>query len=243
MRVGAIARPRIVGLAGYRSGPGAARIAAILALAAAVAAARPAGAHETETCPGLDDSPYRVDLVVDTPASRVHHDRSIDQLGGMVAHGPGARVLGATDAGLEFGWRVDMRSAPYRGGYCVWVAGLRLTVRYPSPDIFIAREYRRGTCQYRNILAHEQEHVRISRATIKRFLPRLHMLLTSLRIPTAQRPLHAASAARAEDELGALMRDLVDPVYQDMAQALAGEQADLDSPASYRRLFRHCPDW
>lgn len=243
MRGGAGARPRLGGLARCRSALPALRGAAALALALAVAAGRPAGAHEAEACAEVSDIPYDVDLVVETPPSRVHHDRSVAQLGGMVAHGPGARVLGAANAGLEFGWGMDMQSMHSGGGHCVWVARLRLTVRYPSPDIYIAREYRKGSCEYRAILAHEEEHVRISRATIKRYLPRLHMLLTSLRIPTALRPIHAASLAQAEQDLSALMRDLVHPVYREMARALTREQADLDSPASYRRLFRRCRDW
>jgi hypothetical protein len=215
----------------------------VLVLVGALFAAAPAAGHQDEDCAGVSDIPYDIDLVVDIPPSRVHHDRSIEQLGGMVAHGPGARVLGAANAGLEFGWGMDMQSVRSGGKYCVWVARLRLTVRYPSPDIYIAREYRKGSCQYRTILAHEQEHVQISRATIKRYLPRLHLLLTSLRIPTAQRPIRTATLEQAEEDLSALMRDLVDPVYREMARALTSEQASLDSPASYRRLFRRCRDW
>jgi hypothetical protein len=203
----------------------------------------PAGPARAAECPGDDDAPYDIDLDVDTPNARLHHDRSISELGRMTIHSPRGRILGLAKTALEFGWRVSFGSETLGEGNCVWVSGLRLIVKYPTPDIYVAREYRKGSCQYRTILDHEAQHVRISKATIKRYLPRLHMLLTSLRIPTPRRPVYVTSTKRGEARLHALMRDLVEPVYREMAVALANAQANLDSPASYQRYRRRCRKW
>ena len=118
-----------------------------------------------------------------------------------------------------------------------------LTIRQPSPDIYVAREYRRSSCAYQAVLAHERRHMTISREQINRYLPRLRWVLTSLRIPTAERPIYVTSAEAAKTEVRALMRALTEPLFQEMSAALREEQAKLDSPASYRRLRKKCKRW
>ena len=83
----------------------------------------------------------------------------------------------------------------------------------------------------------------IAREQINRYLPRLRWVLTSLRIPTAERPIFVASAEAAKSEIGTLMKELAEPLFQEMRQALNAAQAELDSPASYRRLRKKCKRW
>ncbi len=200
-------------------------------------------AHAEPECAGSPDIPYDIELVVDTPTARIHHDRSIADLGRLTVHGPGSRILGLAKTGLDFGWYVGFESVPKGEGFCLWVARVRLTARHASPDIYVARKYRRGGCQYRAVLAHERQHIRASRELINRYRPRLNMALTSLRIPTGRRPVYVTSREEAKAKLRALMADLAEPVYREMTAQLAKAQATLDSPASYRRLFKMCQSW
>jgi hypothetical protein len=85
--------------------------------------------------------------------------------------------------------------------------------------------------------------MKISREQIDRYLPRLRWVLTSLRIPTAERPIYVTSAEAAKSEVRVLMKDLAEPLFQEMSQALRKAQAKLDSPASYRRLRKQCKRW
>ncbi len=194
-------------------------------------------------CPGDRDIDHDIELEIDIPEPRLHHNLSIAQLGLRMPHGPGARVLGLADVRLDFGWSVGFEWRPWDDGFCFWVRRTELTIRHPSPDIYIAREYRRGTCPYRTILGHEQRHIRISKELIDRYIPRLRWVLTSLRIPTGERPVFVASAEDAKPEISALMKELAEPLFQEMAKALREAQAKIDSPASYRRLRKACRNW
>ena len=127
-----------------------------------------APARAEPECAGSPDLPYDIDLQVDTPTARIHHDRSIADLGRLTVHGPGSRILGLAKTGLDFGWDVGFESEPKGDGFCFWVESVRLTARHASPGIYVAREYRRGGCQYRAVLAHEQQHIRTSRDLINR---------------------------------------------------------------------------
>ncbi len=200
-------------------------------------------AQATADCPGDPGIGHDIELKIDIPEPRLHHDFSIAELNRKALRGPGHRVLGLADTGLEFGWAVRFEWQPQGVGYCFWVRRTELAVRHPSPDIYVAREYRRGSCPYRTILAHERQHMRISREQIDRYLPRLRWVLTSLRIPTGGRPIFVTSAEAAKIEIRELMKELAEPLFQEMNAALRTEQAKLDSPASYRRLRKKCRRW
>lgn len=194
-------------------------------------------------CPGDPDIDHDIALEIDIPEPRLHHDLGIADLGQMALHGPRQRVLGLADTGLEFGWGVRFEWQARGDGFCFWVRRTELTIRHPSPDIYVAREYRRGSCPYRAILSHERRHMSISRDQINRYLPRLRWVLTSLRIPTGERPVFVASPEAAKTEVRALMKELAEPLFQEMGRALRAAQAKLDSPASYRRLRQACKNW
>ena len=194
-------------------------------------------------CPGDPGIGYDIELKIDIPEPRLRHDLGIAELNREAPHRPGQRVLGLAATGLEFGWAVRFEWQPWGAGYCFWVRRTEMAIRHPSPDIYVAREYRRGSCPYRAILAHERQHMSTSRKQIDRFLPRLRWVLTSLRIPTGARPIFVTSAEAAKSEVRALMKELAEPLFREIGQALRKAQAKLDSPASYRRLRKKCKSW
>ncbi len=213
---------------------------AILAALSLMAATEVLAASD---CPGDPAIGYDIELKIDIPEPRLHHNLGTAELDRRAPHGPGTRVLGLADTGLEFGWAVRFEWQPQGAGSCFWVRRTELAIRHPSPDIYVAREYRRGSCPYRAILAHERQHMSTSRAQINRFLPRLRWVLTSLRIPTGGRPIFVSSAEAAKTEVRALMKELAEPLFREIGQALRAAQAKLDSAASYRRLRKACKNW
>jgi TPR repeat protein len=194
-------------------------------------------------CTGDPDRAYKLEMHLDVPRARLHEDRGIDELGEMSFHGPNARVLGLTNTQLEFGWHVQFAATPLGDGYCFWVARVDLSLRYPSPDVYVAREYRPGSCPYRAVLHHEEEHVAITRRIVEHYGPRLETALTSLLIPTGLRPMVVDSADEAKGEMQALMKELVDPIYREMMAELRQAHGELDSPRSYRAARKRCPRW
>ena len=64
-----------------------------------------------------------------------------------------------------------------------------------------------------------------------------------MRIPTGPRPVLVGSPEQAKSEVRALMKDLAEPLFREMAKALGAAQATVDSPASYKRLFKQCKKW
>ncbi len=190
-------------------------------------------------CPGSPDTPYEVKVRMEFPPASINHDLSIEKLTGGF-HG---NVRGMMVGRGEVKFATEYSVVPFGNKFCFWVQSIPVTLRYPSIKIYIAKKYDTRSCQYRAILDHEKDHVRVARDNLERYAPRMRSALTSLLIPTGRAPEVVASPEQAKREVDALARKLLGPVVKYMFADLHKAQAAVDSPESYRRLFRRCRNW
>ena len=94
----------------------AAQATAAQATAAQATAAQATAAQATVDCPGDPGIDHDIELKVDIPEPRLHHDLGIAELNRKAPRGPGHRVLGLADTGLEFGWAVRFEWQPRGAG-------------------------------------------------------------------------------------------------------------------------------
>jgi hypothetical protein len=113
-------------------------------------------------------------------------------------------------------------------------------VVYRSLTIFVASEYKKGSCPYAKILRHEREHVAIAHRNLARFKPRIRSALAPLLIPKAGQPLKIGLNDDPRAELTRLFSKLVSPVLEDMMEDLSTSQAKIDTPESYAKVPRGC---
>jgi hypothetical protein len=185
-----------------------------------------------------------VSLEVHVPPARVHHDHKIADLKKASFHGPRGQVVGLTRIALRLQWELDVAARALGKAFCFWVNGIHLNLRYPTPDIYVAREYRPGSCPYRVILAHEKEHVRITRTVVRRYASRLRQELSSLAIPTRSRPtLVLDSPEQAQGRIQAQIEKRVQPLFQELQDKLRQANARLDTLGEYRRSRDRCSHW
>ena len=144
---------------------------------------------------------------------------------------------------LQIQTRVEHATQKWDGHYCYWLQGIEVELLYKSLEVYVAREYKRGSCEYKAILRHEREHVAIARRNLEKFKPKVRYALTSLLLPTPDRPIKLASAGASEAALEALLEKVLDPVYQEMQEDLNKAQAAIDTPQSYARVRAQCSNW
>ena len=201
-------------------------------------------ARSDERCPPYDDGPgYGANVQVEIPKAKLDRSRSRNQLTGFSPHGRGVQVLGLTRAGYELSTTSNYAYYQVDGGNCFWVDNVDVVLRYQSMDVYVAKEYRPGSCACRAILAHEQQHVDIARSFVQRYRPCIRSALTSLRIPTARAPSFADSIDRAQARSNSLLQELLQPVYRQLERSMDVAQAEIDTPQAYRRVLRQCADW
>ncbi|MES2150139.1 MAG: hypothetical protein V4508_10130 [Pseudomonadota bacterium] len=113
---------------------------------------------------------------------------------------------------------------------------VRVNLTFPRMDVYVAREFSPGSCSFREILAHEMQHVAIYREQ----LPRLERLIRArLNERFANRPLYAPNGAG----ITALEREVDDwlrPMIQTELKIIEDAQMALDTPEEDHRLTHAC---
>ena len=206
-------------------------------------AGRPIQQAEGQDCPPFPDPGFRIDVRIEIPPAPVNHSYSKAELTQANFHGRRSKVLGLMVPDLNISASGNYEAVRYGDAYCFWVKGITVLLGYRSIEIFVASEYKPGSCPYRVILRHEQDHVRVARRNLNRYAPTVRGALTSLLIPKASAPVKIASPEAAEAEFQSLYKMLLEPVYKEMLTALQKAQALVDSPPEYRRTFKLCRNW
>jgi hypothetical protein len=192
---------------------------------------------------GMPDAPYHVDVRIEFPAINFDHTRSIAELGKISGAGHGSRILGLMKPDMRLKTLPKAQGMSNGNQFCFWVNGFEIVLRYSQIDVYVAKEYPVGSCNYKATLEHEMEHVEVARRNLERFAPKIRDALESGNIPTAQTPIIVANAAEATRDVRAISEENLKGVYISMVRALRKAQGKVDSPQSYARVFRRCPKW
>ncbi len=200
-------------------------------------------AQAGETCAGAPQERFDVNVRTETPPPKVNHNLNRVQLGSMAFHGMTDSILGLHIHGIKIEYRAKHAAEPDGNGYCFWIRSIDVLLRYDAPDIYIAKDYRRGSCNYKAILGHEKRHEIVAREVIKRYIPRFRSLFTSLLIPKPKSAILVSSREDGKRKTEALLMQIIQPVYKEFESALAKEQAEVDALREYRKVLRQCKRW
>jgi len=216
-------------------------LTACFAVACITASAPGATAAE---CEAPDDaSSFVVNVHIDPGKPNISNKLSKAQLSGALSHGRRRQILGVMQGDVDLRWRINYKIEEFRDGICFWVASADIELAYRQLDVYIAREYEPGSCQYEAILDHENEHVQVARSIMSPYAQQIRASLTTLSIPTRDLPSVADTAEQAHAQVNAVFRQQLMPVREQMYQVVRARQADVDTRENYGRTFRQCRKW
>ena len=191
----------------------------------------------------MPERAFKVKVEMHFPDPPINHSLSADQLSRKTLHGGGSQVLGLMQPDLNISTQNRYGTIKIGNTLCFWVEEIQVRMIYKAVEVFIARDYKPGSCEYRAVLAHEQSHVRVARENLNRYAPEARRALTSLLIPTPDRPVEIDRPEAADKALKRLYNKILDPVYKRMLSELQAKQAALDTPQSYAKVMRRCRNW
>ncbi len=194
-------------------------------------------------CEAQQDRDFKVHVSLSIPSAPIDHSLSASELTARTFHSADSQVLGLMSPDLEITTASTHATQTRDDLVCFWLESIDVELTYKSIEVYIAREYKRGSCEYKAVLRHEREHLRIARDNLERFKPRVRAALTSLLIPTPDRPVQLKSADDAEEQYDALFQRILQPVYGEMLADLDAAQGKIDTPKSYARVRRKCNNW
>lgn len=177
-----------------------------------------------------------------------HHEFNTAQIEGMSgirAPSRNAREPGLTVFETEMSLSDDLEfeSTQATGPFRAWVKRADVDFSMKRLEVYVSSQYPVGSCQYRAVLAHENDHVSINRRTYQRYLKKLKKELGRLALPTRSRPWVVRTQQEASDRVSAMLRSVRDRVETEFMSENRRLNAKIDTLASYRRVSAKCKNW
>ncbi len=216
----------------------------VAALAAGLMAPVPALAAP---CPVADVSP-RISLqinsgrvVYNTRKDRRQLRRLQGQRGGP-SRKRGWHPIGLTLTELKFRMKISINTLPRQGsGHCATVGAVEAELGFGDITVYVDKRYRKGSCQYRSVIEHENEHVAIFRNTLDRYAPRVEDRLT--RAAEKLKPVAANTPNQAAERLQKALQRQMKPLFKEMNRVLDSKNDGIDTAANYKREQARCSKW
>ncbi len=202
-----------------------------------------AGGCATPKAPGILSEP-----VVKT--TRYDFSRSRDSLEGfsidtVSPYGPGhqAKIGGLMSGEIRVQTRIRFMQEkhPARGRGCVHIDNVDLII-HVSPTIYVASEYKQGTCQHKAIIEHEKQHVQIDTDIARRHAVDLKNVITAHLRSSGYSfgPFPIESLPQAQERVQAQIHTLVEAHNKEMTRDRMARQQQLDSLDEYERVAAQC---
>lgn len=160
-------------------------------------------------------------------------------MSGMISR---TRSLGVTYAETKFNLSAGSRvRAESDGSYCVALAELTAEFGFERMEVYIAREFAYGSCQYNAILDHENQHVSINQAVLEDFAPLVRAALE--REVAKLTPVRVADASDGVNLLLTRLQARLDGLAKAFHDQRDARNAAIDTVENYRALGELCPAW
>lgn len=152
--------------------------------------------------------------------------------------------LTAAEQELNTNFQCGALETVHNRRYCVWADSVEVEFSYTKMDVYVSSQYPVGSCAYRVILAHENQHVAINNRALQKYLDLMRQALRRNRtIPTKDHPLVTSSFKEGQDIIAARVSRIIQPLYGRYKQEVLRENRKIDTMRNYRRIQAQCKDW
>lgn len=183
---------------------------------------------------------------------RYDHGRSRDALKSMgndtvSPYGPEAvtHVSGLMNGEIltEQSIKFMQETWPHRNRGCVHLdsVNVKITVK---PVIYIAREYKQGTCRYRSIVEHEMRHLAVDQQVAALYKTRIEQAIKAelVAAPVALGgPVPLSTISREQEKIQLRFEGLLKKYNAEMSAERKARQQSVDTLAEYERVRAQCP--
>ncbi len=152
------------------------------------------------------------------------------------------RILGLTLTDFKYSIKTSVRLLPIKGGrYCAEPVSYDLSIGYADFLVYIDRKYRRGSCEFRAILNHEDAHVALYRAYLTRYLPKIER--QAREAAARVRPVVVSTPDLGAKYIQNQVQRRIEPLIKKLNREADDSNARIDTPKSYRNIQLLCDNW
>lgn len=164
----------------------------------------------------------------------------------FIAKYPGTpdTTLGLTVADLQVKMIGEPRLSQNGRNSCVSLKEINFQIGYDDILVYIHKDYKPGSCQYRVVKDHENYHVAVHRQAMSFFKSDIE---TALRKAVSKlKPEYVQSSAQAQrivDKQVAQIQKEIAPLLNHINQKIREKNAAIDTPQSYEATSKLCKTW
>ena len=128
-----------------------------------------------------------------------------------------------------------------RSGYsqtaCTQIKAMRVQFGFKDNKIYVAREFPRRSCPFRQVLEHEEKHKNVDRSILKDYQDRLRADFAAFAMEIG---VLRGGGGGAERQIDAMLKDRLDKLSQELQSERRARQGQVDSEEEYQRIQDSC---
>ncbi len=152
-------------------------------------------------------------------------------------------MLGLGGGEIETSYRTEFEVSPFDGGYCVVLHEIRASL-IAKPQIHVASNFEEGSCEYSEVLFHEQKHIEALRLFHRKHTKNLRNELNviSKSIPSVN-PVPQNEVSDVQKRILQYVQVKMDTYFRKILKELQQTQQKIDNPEEYQRVAKKCRKW
>ncbi|MCK5295554.1 MAG: hypothetical protein KAJ75_01570 [Alphaproteobacteria bacterium] len=160
---------------------------------------------------------------------------------GNIQHIPGITV-----ATLKIGVKTETKTVRIKNGkgFCIYLDNATVSIGYPKMEVYVAKRYKKNSCEYNEILNHEKTHVSIYHNTLNFYAPHIEQSVKN--IAKEIKPTWVSSKDKIEPTINNMLiyiMNKIEPTLNFFRKIQTNEHANLDTPENYAYTTSLCKNW
>lgn len=149
-------------------------------------------------------------------------------------------VGGLTSSTVGVEQQMSLGGVRYGDESCVWYKDVRVTIKL-AQRVYVARDYKPGTCMHAAVWEHEHKHVRVDREVINKYRPIYDQAVRKyLHQARILGPFPHREEKRAQDAMMKTLGQVIAQVTEKMESERMRRQQAVDTRAEYDRVTALC---
>jgi hypothetical protein len=205
--------------------------------------AAPAAAQRAAACPP-SRAPIKLNFNTVAPAPSLSHRLSLSGIANRARSGQssdGIRVVGLTTVDTMVGIRGASLAVKRAEGFCVYLTSVDIEFGWQDMQVYVPSEYPQGSCEYRAVLDHENQHVANARAVLKEFAPRVRARIESALAES--RPILTRRQDGVTEQAIAPIKARLIALQKEFDDLTAMRDTQIDAPSNYAAVTAMCKNW
>lgn len=143
---------------------------------------------------------------------------------------------------IEHQAKFQVVTNPNNGQSCMWYDSVEVNIKM-NPTILVAKEYKKGGCHFKEVMAHELQHIAVDKQVVNEYAQTLARALMN---EVSKKPLYGPFPTGDKSRIKATMESTLKNIVSNSNGAMMADrdrrQAGVDSKENYDAISKHLRD-